>query len=486
MSTAVTRSNTTEREQLAHRFADVLCVNTDLDRSLVSFQANKKEPFYNWFKYKEGFSSRLVHYLLDKFTDRPGVLLDPFAGAGAALFASREMGWNAVGVELLPVGFFAMLARQNIETMDPVALADVVEHVGNLTFEDYYDPEFALRHLRITNGAFGRAKERQIAGWLAYCAKHVKNPRVRKVFEFACFSCLEEISYTRKDGQYLRWDARSHRTRGSTGFKKATILSLRDALNKKLGQIVRDLDGSKRLLRGKDRKVPSLDIRRGSCLEMLPQLPEESVDVVLTSPPYCNRYDYTRTYALELAFLGYGEEGVKQLRQAMLSCTVENRAKAEQLKTMYGENGATNAFDIVDRTFHDQSALAEVLTVLDLKRSDRQLNNSNVPRMVRNYFYEMCFVVYELARLVRPGGKVIMVNDNVRYAGEEIPVDLVLADFAEAFGLHVRHIWVLPRGKGNSSQQMGNHGRRELRKCVYVWEKKGQAGAAKRVRRDPL
>ncbi len=64
-----------------------------------------------------------------------------------------------------------------------------------------------------------------------------------------------------------------------------------------------------------------------------------------------------------------------------------------------------------------------------------------------------------------------MVNDNVRYAGEEVPVDLILSDMAESFGLKVRHIWTLGRGKGNSSQQMGNHGRSELRKCVYVWEK---------------
>ena len=42
---------------------------------------------------------------------------------------------------------------------------------------------------------------------------------------------------------------------------------------------------------------------------------------------------------------------------------------------------------------------------------------------------------------------------------------------AESFGLTTRHIWTLARDKGNSSQQMGEHGRSELRKCVYVWEK---------------
>jgi len=80
-------------------------------------------------------------------------------------------------------------------------------------------------------------------------------------------------------------------------------------------------------------------------------------------------------------------------------------------------------------------------------------------------------VLREMRRVVKPGGHVIMVNDNVRYQGEEVPVDLILSDFAESAGLVVEKIWVLPRGKGNSSQQMGRWGRQELRKCVYLWRR---------------
>jgi hypothetical protein len=64
-----------------------------------------------------------------------------------------------------------------------------------------------------------------------------------------------------------------------------------------------------------------------------------------------------------------------------------------------------------------------------------------------------------------------MVNDNVRYAGASISVDLILSDIAQELGFEVEHILVLPNGKGNSSQQMGLHGRERLRKCVYVWRK---------------
>ena len=64
-----------------------------------------------------------------------------------------------------------------------------------------------------------------------------------------------------------------------------------------------------------------------------------------------------------------------------------------------------------------------------------------------------------------------MINDNVQYHGEEVPVDLILSDYAEQSGFVCKQIWALPRGKGNASQQMGRFGRRELRKCVYYWER---------------
>ena len=91
--------------------------------------------------------------------------------------------------------------------------------------------------------------------------------------------------------------------------------------------------------------------------------------------------------------------------------------------------------------------------------------------MVENYFFEMNIVIHELSRILVKGGRVYMVNDNVQYLGEEVPVDLILSDFAQSADLHIEFVWVLPKGKGNSSQQMGQYGRNEIRKCIYVWTK---------------
>jgi DNA modification methylase len=84
----------------------------------------------------------------------------------------------------------------------------------------------------------------------------------------------------------------------------------------------------------------------------------------------------------------------------------------------------------------------------------------------------MACVIQECFRVLKPGAFLFMVNDNVRYAGASISVDLILSDFAEKLGFIVENILVLPIDKGNSSQQMGDRGRVPLRKCVYVWKKK--------------
>jgi hypothetical protein len=294
--------------------------------------------------------------------------------------------------------------------------------------------------------------------------------------QYAAFCVLEDISYTRKDGQYLRWDMRSGRSQGKRPFNKGRILTFHEAITGKLRQMAHDLGltpTQSRLFPDPvlDSATSDLRLLTGSCLALMPQMPSDAVDFILTSPPYANRYDYTRTYALELLYLGCDDTEVKQLRQTMLSCTVENRSKRTQLRESYTSINRAPDFAHVDAIFTAQSALQEALAILDTYRQQGKLNNDNVSRLVHNYFYEMCFVIAEFARMLKPGGIVAMVNDNVRYAGEEIPVDLILSGFAESFGLSVRHIWTLGRGTGNSSQQMGNHGRAELRKCVYVWEK---------------
>jgi DNA modification methylase len=464
-----------EREKLLEHFQDKLETAFHLNRQAVSFQTNKTSPIYRWVKYKEGFSPDLVKYFLNQYTSGTGNLLDPFAGSGTALFAAQELGWKTFGIELLPVGTFIMKAREAISRIDAADLANAIETFHRL-FPSFKGDRAQMAHISITKGAFPEETDRNLNRFLNYCAS-INDPDLQMAFRLAGFAILEEISYTRKDGQYLRWDHRSERNLSGKSFDKGKIYSFEEAITAKLGQIISDLDSSSEpCLFGEFDRSEALSnptiVIEGSCLNELPGLPENFFDFVITSPPYCNRYDYTRTYALELVYLGYDTEEVRQLRQTMLSCTVENKEKIETLRRRYDTIDRVGVFERILGVYEKSEAMHEVNAVLAKLNDEEKLNNNNIPRMVRNYFLEMCFVIYELGRVLKSGRHCVMVNDNVRYGGEEIPVDLILSEFAENFGFEIERIFVLPRGKGNSSQQMGAYGRSEIRKCVYVWQKR--------------
>jgi len=454
----------TLNSEFERRYQTRLLLQPSLSRSLVSFQANKGRAVYRWFKYKEAFSAGLVEYLLNKYRVSSGVLFDPFAGIGTALFAAGGLGLRAEGIELLPLGQRVIATKQLIDwDIRPGDVETLAQWPAERPWEKCAAAH-PINELRITKGAYSAATFEAMGRYLA--ALEHENDRVRAVLRFALLCVLEVISYTRKDGQYLRWDYRSDRRQGKKIFDKGEILSFEKAIGDKLEQMVSDLRAAELPddLFTQARSRADISLHGGSCLEILPELAADSFDCIMTSPPYCNRYDYTRTYALELALLGVDEAGLARLRQEMLSCTVENRAK-----DLLAMNPAWQpAVAAADR----QPLLQRILAYLDSQRQMDLLNNNGIPRMVRGYFLEMACVIADCARVLKRHAPLIMVNDNVRYAGASVSVDIILSELAAELGFEVENILVLPNGKGNSSQQMDAHGREPLRKCIYIWRKR--------------
>lgn len=453
---------TLDRQMLQY-FQSKFVVQPSLTRLLVSFQANKTRPIYRWYKYKEAFSASLVEFLSHKYDITQGKILDPFAGSGTALFATSEIGINADGIELLPIGQHIIDTKKLLDIEFTPEDLQRLRTWSELQIWKQLGGEISLPELKITKGAYSQLTKTRIEQYIEACQQ--ENHRVQTVLNFALLCILESISYTRKDGQYLRWDSRSSRGQGKKTFNKGEILEFNNAITDKIKEIINDLVPLTQQfeLFPTNKSQGKIHLYKGSCLEVMPNLLAATYDAIITSPPYCNRYDYTRTYALELALLGISEKELINLRQEMLSCTVENRPK--DLLTI--NPSWKTALTVAD----SHNLLQAILKYLDNQKAQGILNNNGIPRMVKGYFYEMACVIQECFRVLKPGALLFMVNDNVRYAGASISVDMILSTFAEQLGFIVENILVLPSDKGNSSQQMGNHGRESLRKCVYVWKK---------------
>jgi len=292
-------------------------------------------------------------------------------------------------------------------------------------------------------------------------------------------SVLEDISYTRKDGQYLRWDYRSEklRVRNSVremqgkkiigGIDKGELPGVQEALIAAFADVISDIE----VLQSRFAKNGShQELIHGSTLEVLPTIPENSFSAVITSPPYANRYDYTRTYALELVYLGVGES-ITKLRQTLLSCTVESRSKVALLRGLYESIGQIDRYNYILSVITNNSALNEVNKALEIRWNRGDMNNKGVLPMINQYFSELAFVFAEIYRTCKSGAQIAFVNDDVRYGGEIIPVDTITTNLAESLGFVPVKIIVLAQKKGNSSQQMEKFGREEMRKCITIWKR---------------
>jgi len=470
----------TARLNLEQKYKNKIIVSDDFNRQSVSFQLSKKDCLHRWLKYKEGFSATLVNNLLKEFKiENNGLVMDPFLGSGTTSLVCQMNGINSIGFDVLPMKKIAIDSKQNVFRYDVTELRAMLSEIQKINCPTDYDKTF--QYLSITDGAFPEDTAKEIEYFSEWNEFSSYSSESKNLIKLCILNSLEPISYTAKDGQYLRWDYRSKKMieanedrllKGKrqivVRLDKGILPSLKQNLCKELESVINDIEF---IQRTDNQTKAQISFHEGSVLYELPKLDDNILDAVITSPPYCNRYDYTRTYALELNYLNLSKDEITKLRQQLLSCTVENKSKLEDLSSYYASLQKSDFFDNVIRVIDNNATLNEIKKALIERDKNGDINNNGVLRMVDGYFTELTFIYAELFRLCKKGAKVAFVNDNVRYGGEVIPVDFLSTELAEQIGFKPVKIITLKQQKGNSSQQMKKFGRVALRKSITIWEK---------------
>lgn len=470
-----------QRQKLEKKYAQFLEVTEKFNRQSVSYQLSKKDVLHSWLKYKEGFSANLVNILLDEMGAVAGDwVMDPFMGSGTTALVCQMRGINSIGYDVMPISEVSIKAKSAVMRYDVNEIRRLIEDVMNLTVSSDYHK--STPYITITRDAYPQENERFLAHIHDWNEQSVYSQEAKNLLTLCIINSLERCSYTTKSGQYLGWDCRSkkvqeaNKVRASKGQKllpekyvRAEILDSKATILDELTHVLADIELIQK--NAIDTVQSEIDFVPRSALYELPLVEEKKLKGIITSPPYCNRYDYTRTYALELVYLGLGEKEIKKMRQGLLSCTVESKSKIEDLKDFYSSIGQSERFDYIYTTIKENKAFSEVMAALVKRKDNGDLNNNGVIRMIKGYFTELAFIYAELYRVCKSGAMVAFVNDNVRYGGEVIPVDFLSTSFAEQFGFKIKTIYTLKQQKGNSSQQMAKFGRVALRKGITVWTK---------------
>lgn len=420
------------RLEMEERFRKIIHEELKLG-SFVSYVGNKNVPFLRLYRYKEAFSFHLVREFLRRFkADSDDYVFDPFSGLGTTMFTSMLKGIPSIGIDKLPLAHFVSKTMPLFLGLKQNELKEIWKSL--LPEIRSNEPARIAQDVSIMKIAFDE-KTLLVLRKLKTAIENLTPPYCNMLL-LLFFSILEECSYTSKDGQFLRLE-RTKRISDPIEAMKRKIAETEEDIQR-MRLIFPDFSPKDEIMPdcylGDTRDLPKVEFRKNPT-------------IIITSPPYANRYDYTRTYSLELCFhFVKNFEELKAIRFGILRSHIESKIHKGEVPP--------------------HPVIREIIEVLGAK----PLNNPKIPSMLTTYFIDMQNVIQEWASVMAPGGRVAMVVDNVRFEGEMVPVDLVLSEMAEEAGFSVTEI-ITARYKGNSSQQMKTYGKTPVRESVLIWER---------------
>ena len=422
-----------DRLRLEKKYHSLIREDLTLNR-IVSFVGNKTIPFLRLYRYKEAFAFDFVQRFLKYFNlTSNDYVLDPYVGMGTTCFASMLHHIPSVGVDKLPVAVFVAKTLPLFFSLKEGELTSCFERLTKIVHSK--EPAEVALDVPIMRLAFTNENLLALRRWKTVIDE-LDQP-LKDIFKLLFLSILEECSFTSKDGQFLRLK------------KNKKFLKPEEALKRKVREAEEDIIRIKHFFgyHNLDKEyLPTIFL--GDARELSKISFERPPSVIITSPPYVNRYDYSRTSSLELCFeFVKNFEELKKIRFGLLRSHIESKVSSEEKPP--------------------HPSVAEVIEALSHKR----LNNPRIPHMLTAYFIDMKKCIEEWRKVLAPNAKVAMVVDNVRFEGELIPVDLILSEIAEEEGFQVKEI-IISRYKGNSSQQMRKYGKIPVRESVVVWQLK--------------
>jgi DNA modification methylase len=421
-----------KRQEIEEKFKNIIHEELELT-SLVSYVGNKSIPFLRIYRYKEAFAFNFVKDFLKRFEATSNdYVFDPFSGLGTTIFTSLFSGIPSVGIDRLPIAYFISKTLPKFLQLKENELKEIWKSTVSKVNKN--KPADVAMDVPIMRVAFDNKSLLDLRK-LKTTIDDLSVP-YHDILLLLFFAILEECSFTAKDGQFLRLS------------RDKKISNPIEAMDGKVSQTEEDIRRIRTIfphLAIKKEVMP--DVYLGDTRDLSNIKFKKKPTVIITSPPYANRYDYTRTYSLELCFhFVKNFEELKAIRFGILRSHIESKIN----------NGELAPHPIIK----------EVVEALTRKK----LNNPKIPSMIITYFIDMQKVIKEWYKVLASGAKVAMVIDNVRFEGELIPVDLVLSDMAEEVGFEVKEI-IVARYKGNSSQQMRKYGKIPVRESIVIWER---------------
>jgi len=368
----------------------------ELDTSWTFEGADTRYLTHDIHRYPAKFIPQLARRIVEGYSGKGEVILDPFCGSGTALLEARLTGRNAIGVDLNPVAYYVSKVKTN--PIEPRSLKRRWERFsqklspifGFNEVPQYQLPEKALEVLSAW------IPERQLEDMrrLFTLINEVEDESFRDFLIVAFSNIQKNCSW---------WLMKS--VKPARNFKKKvpevipTFTRQVERMRKKNDQLWERLEGSETWV-----KVYKADTRE------LSSVVSDEVDLILFSPPYVTSYEYIDVHKLSVVWL----EQTKELRE---------------LKKHFIGSASAKPKDVEIRSGTAERIAAE------LGRKDKRL-----ARAVRTYFVDMQLSFEEMDRVLKTGGVVAIVIGNTKLKGVEIKNAEVFAEMFTDMGYSLERV----------------------------------------------
>ncbi|RZM82667.1 DNA methyltransferase [Leptolyngbya iicbica] len=286
------------------------------DLSNNKLQASDR-AFHDWYRFVLSYPPHLVRHYIDRFglgTD--ATVLDPFCGTGTTIVEAKKLGLASVGVEAVPMSQFACrtkvqwqvdlatveLARQQV-TQAAVSRLDEMPLLG-------FTPE--QQAIVVKNSICDRPLHQCLV--LKQAIATVPDPTIKNLFNLALAYVTVHEASNLKFGPEV----------GIRRRKREEVPVL-DCWQEKVNQMVQDLADYRHLA------TVSAQCHRGDARSLRSLLEPQSIDAIITSPPYPNEKDYTRTTRLESVLLGFlhNKQDLRDFKQSLIRSNTRNVYKVD-------------------------------------------------------------------------------------------------------------------------------------------------------------
>jgi SAM-dependent methyltransferase len=327
-------------------------------------------------------------------------VLDPMMGSGTVLAVARARGHKAIGIDIDPLA--VLLARVWTTAVDIRAVEDKAAEVLSRARSRFPS--------RSVGSAYPILADKETRGFVRYwfdeyarrqlsCLSEAIHRLRQDAIRDALWCAFSRLIITKQAGASLAMDL-SH-SRPHKKFDRAPVKPFRKFLSA-VEHVLGNCISSDQQNRG-----PAATVREGDARKL--DVESNSIDLILTSPPYLNAIDYMRCSKFSLVWMGYNVGDLRDIRAISVGSEV----------------GRTPA--------HDKPEVKEIIAGLNL-RPELSSRNEGV---LAHYVDDIHQAMSEAARVLVLGGKAIYVVGENTVRGTYIPNSRIVAAVAEMAGLEV-------------------------------------------------